>query len=123
MRARIRHLDCRDPDRVRQPGVDHGGPLKLVHRTDPDNAFPVLGEFIVVKWPAYTQWSGRGERSANATEYWLMEVTEEASDENHHLTTCRVVREIEPGRKRSLVSALKDAADRLAEAAADDESA
>ena len=97
-------LDLRDPERVKHCGHDHGGPLELHHRA---------GCFIVIKWPSYTQWAGRGVRGANKVVYYLYKILQEPlKGEFWHV--CELRREIEPGRKRQPVKDMMAEADRLA---------
>ena len=108
----ILRLDLRDPENVIHAGHDYGGPLKLFHRTDTTHADPVHDEYLVIKWPAYTQWSGRGARASSKTEYWLVKVTSVPNAATRY-TVVERIKSIEPGRKRSLVSALTEEADTL----------
>ena len=108
-------LDLRNPTRVERVGHGFGGPLKLHHRN---------GKRIVIKWPSYTQWSGVGCREANPTTYVLLEIVEEPamsrsiSGETLKLMPGRVrarqLEEIEPGRKRRLVTELVERCDKEA---------
>lgn len=108
------HLRLKNPARVDRRGHDYGGMLKLHHRTDVDNAHPVVGEIIVVKWPSYSQWSGVGHRESNTVEYWMLRVVALPEEEKgERYTTCSFIKGIEPGRKRSLVKALIAEADAL----------
>lgn len=103
-----------DPENVKWTGHDMGGPLKLYHRTDRDNALPGEFEHIIIKWPAYTQWTGRGERAANPTEYWLCQVVERIGEGRAERWRLECVAAITPGRQRKPVQALVAQCDRLA---------
>lgn len=100
-------FDLSDPERVRQHGYDHGGPLKLWYGP----SRPAVGDHVIIKWPSYSQWAAVGSRSANQVEYWLVEVTE--SDVGSWLTTCRLVKGVAPGRKRKVVRELVAKCDEL----------
>ena len=117
--ARVRSLwllDLRNPDRVKHSGHDYGGPLKLHYRDR---------NFIIIKWPSYTQWSGVGHRDANKTTYFLLRIVEDdpmsrtlgtrPPEKLVGYVRASEVKEIEPGRKRSLVKALVEECKKLAD--------
>ena len=106
-------LALQNPDYVTRNGVNYGGPLKLHHRTDKNSALPTASEYLVIKWPSYTQWSGVGARSSNRTEYWLVQVVREPKLGDHGFWLCRSIREITPGRKRAPVKKLIEECERL----------
>ncbi len=110
-------LDLRNPDRVEHSGHGYGGPLKLYHRDR---------NYIIIKWPSYTQWSGVGCRDSNQTTYFLLRITEEDPMIDRSFVgkppkkwpgwaKAIKVKEIEPGRKRSLVKALVEECKKLAD--------
>lgn len=115
---RVRYLDLRNPEGVKEPGIDHGGPLKLHHRAEGPG-----GEFLIVKWPSYSHWVSIMGRASNKTTYWLLRV-DEHDPEGPSLSgePVRLVgrvkvtelEEVEPGRRRSLVKALVEKCNGLA---------
>lgn len=109
-------LDLRKPDQVKRSGHDYGGPLKLHHRDR---------NYLIIKWPSYSQWSGVGCRASNKTTYFLLRIIEEdpmartlgtrpSWKMEGHVRAVEV-KQIEPGRKRTLIKALVEECKKLAD--------